>query len=237
VHRAKAVVAGWQGAADQLSREYGVPLRKMRVIPTAVPAARFPEVDDARRRAAREQFDAANCDRVVCYLGALSAEKNCAAAIAAIAEVRDATLLVAGSGPDRPELEQLANELAPDRVQFLGAVTNPQDVLGASDALILPSATEGTPGVAIEAGLTGIPVVATDVGGVREIVLNDETGVVVPTGDLGALVAGLRRALDRSAEFGKRAREHCLARFEIAAAAAAWDELLGELGAWTNKDG
>lgn len=87
--------------------------------------------------------------------------------------------------------------------------------LAAADVLMLPSLSEGLPGVLIEAGLSGIPVVATDVGGIREIVRSGETGLVVPPGDSKALGDALRAALANGHEMGSAARSHCLERFEM----------------------
>jgi glycosyltransferase involved in cell wall biosynthesis len=95
--------------------------------------------------------------------------------------------------------------------------------------VVLSSHTEGIPAVLIEAGLSGLPVVATDVGSVREIVVPGETGLLVPPGDDGALAAALQRALGDGHGMGTAARARCLARFDMASVAARWDRLLERL--------
>ena len=229
LRRASAVVALWPGSADLFMRRYGVPASRIHTIPNGAPASRFPAVDAGRRSAARARFGVPPDEQVVLYLGWLAPEKFPPETIAACAAIGDARLVVAGEGPDRAGLEQTARDVAPGRVDFVGAVTNPADVLAAADVLLLPALTEGMPAVLIEAGLTGLPVVATDVGAVREVVLDGATGLVVPPGDPAAMTGALRDVLAAPAALGRRAHEHCLAHFEIGVVAAAWDELLGGL--------
>jgi glycosyltransferase involved in cell wall biosynthesis len=229
LRRASAVVALWPGAARVLAERHRVPWEKIRTIPNGVPAARFPAVDPSRRSEARARFGQPAEQPTALYLGALRPEKNAAGAIEAIGALPDAALVIAGDGPERARLGDLARRVAPGRVRFLGAVRNPADVLAIADALVVPSFTEGMPAVAIEAGMSAIPVVATDVGAMREVVLDGETGLVVPPGDAAALAGALRDALGAAAELGRQARGYCRDRFEIAVVAAAWDELLHEL--------
>ncbi|MCZ7535466.1 MAG: glycosyltransferase [Acidimicrobiia bacterium] len=161
--------------------------------------------------------------------GSLSAEKDVATAVRAVGALDGVRLVVAGDGPERASLERLSAEVARGSVEFLGSVDQPETVLAAADTLVLPSLTEGLPAVLIEAAFTGVPAVATDVGGVREIVRDAETGFVVAPGDPVALAAALRDALAAPSELGERARTHCLARFEIGVVADAWDALIADL--------
>jgi glycosyltransferase involved in cell wall biosynthesis len=229
LRRASDVVALWAGAADLIMRRYGVPATKIRTIPNGVPAARFPLIDADRRGTARGRLGLASDEPVVLYLGWLEPGKLPPETFAAFAAVRDARLLVVGDGPERARLERHASELVPGRVDFLGGVADPAAALAAADVLLLPSRAEGMPAVLIEAGLSGLPAVATDVGAVREVVLDGETGLVVPTDDPAAMSDAIRTTLVARGQMGRRAREHCLARFEIGVVAAAFDELLDEL--------
>jgi glycosyltransferase involved in cell wall biosynthesis len=228
--RTRAVVALTSAAGDALHRAYRVPHRKLHVIPKGVPAAKFPLTDSARRAAARAAFALDGDARAVVYVGALSPEKNVAGAIRAIDP--DTTLLIAGDGPNRPELEALATEIAPGRVRFLGTLADPSLLLAAVDALVLPSHTEGLPGVLMEAGLTGLPVVATDVGWVSAIVDDGETGVLVPPRDDTALRVALRHVLDEPLTPGQRSRDRCL-RFDVETIAGQWLDLLDTIAPGT----
>jgi glycosyltransferase involved in cell wall biosynthesis len=229
--RAAKVVALWPEAADTLARLHGVPAGKLAVIPNAVPASRCPVPDDDAQLAARRKFGLPLPDQgpVVTYIGALSPEKQVATAIQAIAAVDDAHLLVVGDGPDRAELEALAQTTAPGRVTFAGVQPGPQEALAAGDVVVLPSRTEGMPGVLIEAGLSARPAVASKVGGVGQIVRHGETGMVAEPGDVGGFVEGLRKVLADPALMGEAAYQRCQANFEIGVVAEQWSDLLDGL--------
>ena len=107
-------------------------------------------------------------------------------------------------------------------------------LLSASDVFVFPSRPvgEGMPGVLIEAGLSGLPVVATDVPGVRSVVEDGETGIVVDVEDTGAMVqavAGLVVDTGRRATMGAAARQRCLDRFSLGAVAERWMGVLAPL--------
>jgi glycosyltransferase involved in cell wall biosynthesis len=100
---------------------------------------------------------------------------------------------IAGDGPLRPQLEELAADLGllPDDVRFLGERSEMTEVYRETDILVLTSEHEGTPNVVLEAMAHGIPVVATRVGGVPEVV-RDECGTMVEPQDLEGLVNSVR---------------------------------------------
>jgi glycosyltransferase involved in cell wall biosynthesis len=208
-----------------------VPRDKLAVIPNAVPATRCPRPDAATRTFARRRFRLPENakEQVVTYLGALTDEKQVDTAIAAIGPLHDVHLLVAGSGPNRRVLGLLADGAAPGRVHFAGRVDGPQQALAAADAVILPSRTEGMPGVLIEAGLSGRPAVASDVGGVAEIVRPGETGMLAPPGDVRAFTRALRTVLADAPALGEAAHKHCIATFDMPVVAAQWRQLLDEV--------
>jgi glycosyltransferase involved in cell wall biosynthesis len=108
----------------------------------------------------------------------------------------DVTFVVAGDGALRAPLQAKAQELLGDRVRFLGWVTDLPTLYGALDVVVLSSRNEGTPVALIEAGAAAKPVVATDVGGVAEVVRDGETGFVVPPADAEALAGRVGRVLD-----------------------------------------
>jgi glycosyltransferase involved in cell wall biosynthesis len=101
---------------------------------------------------------------------------------------------------------------------MLGARADIAEILEASDVVVQASHSEGLPTVMMEAGAAGRPVVATDVGGTRDIVRHDETGILVPPGDADALAAGMVRLLAEpcvAREMGRRARERVFATFSL----------------------
>jgi glycosyltransferase involved in cell wall biosynthesis len=153
---------------------------------------------------------------LVVTVGRLVLQKNQALAVRALTEVPDAVLVVVGTGPLRAELEREArNAAVADRVVLTGARQDARAVIGAADAVVISSHWEGLPLVALEALSAGRPLVATAVRGLRELLTDGETALLVEPGDSSALAAALRRVLDdpelarRLGEQGRRlAAEH-----------------------------
>jgi glycosyltransferase involved in cell wall biosynthesis len=108
----------------------------------------------------------------------------------------DATFVLAGDGELRDRLQARARELLGDRAVFLGWVHDLSALYGAMDVVALTSRLEGTPVALIEAAASGTPVVATNVGGVREIVRDRTSGLLVPPHDPAAVAANLVALLE-----------------------------------------
>ena len=145
----------------------------------------------------------------------LAPQKDHRTLIKAARLVPEADFVVAGDGELRHELERQA---AGSRVRFLGARDDVPELLASLDVFAFPSLFEGLCLAVIEAQAAGVPVVATPVGGIRETVVDGETGLLVPTGDPGGLAAAIRRLLEdrpaaeaMAAEARRRVRE----RFSI----------------------
>jgi len=226
--RAAHVSAISRGSAATLVKHFGVARDKITTIPNARWAADFPFADAAARDAARTALNMSATTPTVLFLGALSPEKRVDLAVKAVAGVADTHLLVVGSGPMRAEVEAQAAAAAPGRVRFLGPTDNPARALAAADVLVLPSDSEGLPGVLIEAGLTGIPAVVTDVGWVSEIVREGESGFVVPRDRPDLLADRIALAIEHRDRLGRSARAHCLQEFEMDVVVSAWERLLTE---------
>lgn len=173
------------------------------VVRNAIPAARF----TADRAKSRRAYGVKGT--VVVSVARLVPVKGHPGLLRAVAQVPDCTLLLAGQGPDEEALKQLATDLAiSDRVRFLGAIEDVPGVLAASDVFVLNSRFEGLPLSVLEAQAAGLPVIATAVGGVPEVVA-DDCGRLVPLDDEAALVAALRELVgDRAtrARLGAAAR-------------------------------
>ena len=229
--RTAAVTALWPAAADAVHDLYGVPRTRLHVLPNGVPADRCPVPDAAARETARA------------HLG-LPAEAPVVAAIGALVgrEAGGGRHRRGGGGRGRPPAgrgrrARAAGGRAPGRRRpSATGCTSPvccparAEALAAADVVVSCSRTEGMPGVLIEAGLSGRPAVATDVGGVAQIVRDGETGLLVRPGDVSGLTTALERALDERSRLGAAARAHCLATFEIGAVADGWADLLRTLG-------
>jgi glycosyltransferase involved in cell wall biosynthesis len=152
--------------------------------------------------------------RVVATASVLRPGKGVEVLLAAAPRVRvaapDAVFLIAGDGPERRALEDRAAALgASGMVRFLGQRRDVPRILAASDLFVLASHFDAFPTVLLEAMAAGLPVVATDVGGIPEIVEVPSTGCLVPPADPGALAASitaLLQAPERRREMGARAR-------------------------------
>lgn len=171
------------------------------------------------------------------YVGSLSEEKRIDRLLVVASRVsHDVPALhwwVVGDGALRARLEMMAEGLGlGDRVRFHGAQVDVASYLQAADMLVLTSDTEGMPGAVLEAGFMGLPVVATDVGGVRECVLDNESGFVVAREDgVGIADAVVRLASDgelRNA-MGARGRAFVGEQFVMERVAAEYVEFWGGL--------
>lgn len=136
---------------------------------------------------------------LVLAVGRLVPVKNQKLAIRALAKVPDAALAIIGEGPMLDDLRRAAVDAGvADRVIFAGLRPDARELIGAADAVVLPSRAEGLPLVALEAFAAGTPLVATAVRGVRELV-GDDAALLVPPDDPDALARALGRLLaDRS---------------------------------------
>jgi glycosyltransferase involved in cell wall biosynthesis len=114
----------------------------------------------------------------------------------------------------------------PGRAVFTGLIDEPESVFPAADVVVLSSASEGVPGVLIEAGLSALPSVAFDVGGVAAVLEHGDTGLLVPTGDVGGLRAACQVAFQERERMGSSARRRCAAEFDLDRSVGLWYELL-----------
>lgn len=190
--RASVVVAIAQRTADLVRRD-GELARRVHVIPSGFEPALFAEALPATRPSDRR---AASLPRVG-YVGRLAEQKRPDHLVEAFALMREpAELVIVGDGPLRERVEALARDSsASARISLRGFVhhTEVPGVLASLDVLALPSAYEELGSVLVEAMALGVPAVATRVGGIPELVVDGETGLLVPPGDLPALAQALDR--------------------------------------------
>ncbi len=172
---------------------------------------------------------------VLAFVGALAPSKRPGRFIEVVAELRRRGVrldaVACGDGPLAGALVEPAREAG---VELLGAREDVDVVLRESDVLLFPSLPtgEGMPGVLIEAGLSGIPVVATAVPGAASIVDDGTTGLVVDPDDFGAMVDATQRLVADAAlrrRMGADARRHCTNHFSIEAVVARWSSFIEPL--------
>ena len=163
-------------------------------------------------------------------MAALAEKKGHRFLLEALTELPEATLRIGGDGELRAELEGRVRELGlEDRVTFLGEQSKEEvaRLMREADLFVLPSLAENLPVVLIEAMASGLPAVATSVGGVPEM-LGPDDGELVEPGDAGALAAGIRAAAGRDfdpAAMAGRAGE----RWSYAAVSGRWTEIYEDL--------
>ncbi|MFM7068261.1 MAG: glycosyltransferase family 4 protein [Actinomycetes bacterium] len=142
-------------------------------------------------------------------------------------------LIVVGDGAERSNLEALVDELdVADRVELRPWDDHARDVLGICDVYLLPSRLEAFPITIMEAMQAGVPVVATDVGSVREAAEDGVTGYVVPVGDVEAMAGAVRSLAADDAQrtrMAEAARSVALERFDSGQAVAAWEDLFDQI--------
>jgi len=183
--------------------------------------------------------------RTVGVVGRLRGEKGQAVLLEAFAKIRegcdDLRLRVVGDGPDRAKLEARARELGiADCVEWMGS-RPPEEVrrlYRTMDVVVVPSLAEGFGLVAAEALAAGRPVVASDVGGLPEVVKHGETGLLVPPDDAEALADAIARIMDDSSlgeRLARTGKADVRERFSTERFNAAIRDAYGQLLRFSNK--
>jgi glycosyltransferase involved in cell wall biosynthesis len=220
--RAARIVAVSRALADAVEA-MGVPRSRIDIVTNGVDGALFHPRDRAEARAAIGY--AGDARKWIVFVGRLEAEKgiiDLAAAFTRLAvEVPDAALVLVGDGRGRDEAQKILSPLA-DRVVFAGArpLAEIPSWMAAADLVTLPSHHEGTPNVLLEALACGRRIVATDVGGIPDVVSRPELGRLVPVGDDAALAGALA---------GELAKPYDTAAVAALGARGGWSESAGRL--------
>jgi glycosyltransferase involved in cell wall biosynthesis len=230
---AAAIVTVSQANAHYINKTFGVPLSHLRVIPCGVDTTRFCP--------ANGEASAEDAPLIVC-VARLVAVKNLGLLLRGCALVRDAGLrfrcVLAGDGPCRSELEAVRAKLGLEEVVDMPGAAEQDQVLKwwrRATVGVLTSDNEGMPVCLMEAAACGVPVVATAVGGVPELVQDGLTGLLIQAGDAGALATALKRLLsDRQMrlQMSAAARQRARLNFSVVRQAdqllALWSEILAE---------
>lgn len=222
--RADAVVAVSGAVAGRLRASRPVPDGRVRVIHNGIDLGRFdPTRLERSRPEIRNSLGVEPGARVVLLPAVLREGKGHDVLLEALPAVREripeVRLLLAGAGEREEALRRRARARdVDDIVRFLGFRNDIPELLAASDLVVLPSLGEAFPTVLLEAAAAGRPVVATEVGGVPEVVESGRTGVLVPPDDgpeLRRALVGILRDEDRARRFGRQARSLAQERFGI----------------------
>lgn len=196
LHQASLVVGVSRQVVEPFLED-GMEADKTRVIYNGIDFSRLRRKTGA---SPRRRLGIADDATVISAIGSLIRRKGqdvLIRAFALLGPTRNVYLLVVGDGPERANLERLAAELgAQPRIRFLGYSDDVGGICTATDILALPSRMDSFGLVLAEAGYYGLPVVATDVGGIPEVIEDGVTGLLVPPEDPPALAAGLARLID-----------------------------------------
>jgi len=213
------IIAVSEAVRQDFSNLAGVPLDKIKTIYNGLDVDRF--MIDTPKAELRERFGWDADAPTVIMVAALRRGKGHEVLFQAIPQIRETVpnvqIKLVGDGEIADKIREQAAPYA-DVVEFLGQRTDVPELVAASDALTLPSWAEALPTVLIEAGAAGVPCVATDVGGAKEITLHEDTGYIIPPGDVNALADRLIAVLqdpDAARAMGNRARERVVNTFTL----------------------
>ncbi|WP_042692489.1 glycosyltransferase family 4 protein [Azospirillum sp. B506] len=229
--RSSAVVANSEGLAD-LARRFA-PDQPIAIIPNGVDAARFSPPGGIPSHGDAGEDD--GCLSLL-FVGRVVRQKGLDMLFEALASLPSGTrgriaLTIVGDGPARPELEAQAARLGlSERVAFRGWLGRDElpAAYRAADVFVFPSRDEGMPNVVLEAMAAGLPVVATRIAGNRDLVVEEETGLMLDADDTPALAAALTRLAEDPAlrrRLGEGGRRRVVAHFSWRAVAAAYRDL------------
>jgi glycosyltransferase involved in cell wall biosynthesis len=221
--------------ADSFARRGILPREKLRVIPNGVDIAALSAPGDERVRV-RAELGVEGDEFLWLAIGRLLDQKDYPTLLHAFQPLAGAParLFVAGRGPLLEQLQQQARQLGiAGQVVFLGVRHDIAALLAAADGFVLSSAWEGMPNVVMEALAAATPVVATQVGGVPELVEEGESGFLVSPGNPGALSRSMGRLMslpaERRRQMGLRGRDRMAAHYSLEAMAERWLALYQEL--------
>jgi glycosyltransferase involved in cell wall biosynthesis len=212
---------------------FGLDPERIRVIRLGLDLDERTRAEPGARAALRAELGVAAGRPLIGWVGRMTQIKRVDALLAAVALVPDCELVLVGDGPLRGALEAQARSLGiAGRCHFNGFREELGPVYAACDIVALSSANEGTPVTLIEALAAGVPVVTTDVGGVREVVRDGVTGLLATPGDaesLGGRINALVRDAALRARLGSSGRADVRRRFTIERLVADVDLLYRDL--------
>ena len=193
---AEKIVVPSESVARVAGEWSAIPRDKIEVIPNAIDVPR-----DTGFQPVLNRSHGPEARVTVGFLGRLDPVKRVPDLVEAMSHLgRRFELHIYGEGSDRLRIESTIARLAlQERVTLYGATTTPQAAIGAMDVLVLPSEAEGFGLVLIEAMAARVPVIATDVAGIRDVVRHEQTGLLVPVGQPEKIAGAIQRIVEDDA--------------------------------------
>lgn len=213
-------------------RAMGMPETRIRVVHNGTPE---PAAAGADRAGLRSELGFSDQEVLAVLVARLRPEKRIGDFIAAVARAREGGAKLRGVVlGDGPEFESLSRQAADSggAVSLVGYQPDPSRYITAADIVVLASEYEALPMTLIEAAACGTPTIATDVGGVNEIVVDDETGLLVPPGNTQELAAALTRLSSNPTErraMGEAARARWIGQFTFDGMVSEYARLLANV--------
>ncbi len=235
LRRGDRIIAVGEDVRRALIDNEGFPAGRVEVVYNGTDTGSFAE-SARHRESVRREIGVGAGDLVLMQVARLDPIKDHATAVRAVGRVAerrgDVRLVIVGDGAEAGPIDELTRSLGLGaHVLRLGTRTDVSRLIGAADVVLLTSRSEGIPLTLLEGMAAGLPVVATRVGGIPEVVVEGETGLLAPVGDVDALAARiLRLAEDRDlrGRLGRAGRERARASFDEGRMIAAYDRIYGE---------
>jgi glycosyltransferase involved in cell wall biosynthesis len=234
--RCDRVVGVGEAVRQALVANEGIPPERVGVVLNGIDLSAYrvrPECPTGVRR----EIGVSDDDFMILQVARLDSLKDHPTALRALKKVAallpNVRLVLAGDGPQRPEIERLVSELElASHVRLLGTRRDVANLLAATDVFLLTSVSEGIPLTVIEAMAAGVPVVATDVGGVGELVGDGTTGFLAPAGDderIADSILRLARHPEWARGLGRAAADRAREEFAEERMHASYDRLYREM--------
>lgn len=222
-------------ATQSYIQSKSAPLTKIMAVPNGLDTEAFAP-DTAARERIRKELGLPDNAFAWLAVGRLESPKNYPLMLQAFARAAspDDVLLICGTGALRQRVEMNAQALGIEKqVRLLGVRRDIPAMMNAADAFVLSSDTEGLPMVLLQASSTGLPIVATNVGGNSEVVLDGQTGYITPRGKVEPLAEAMLRLRGATAEeraaLGAAGREYTVSKYDMKIVAERWEELYSRL--------
>jgi glycosyltransferase involved in cell wall biosynthesis len=229
--KSSRIIAISQRQLEELSREFKIaPVEKFSVIPLGFDLDRFQQNNVVKRQKFREKYNLSDNDIAVGIVGRLVPVKNHVMFINAIKEAKSQTTtsikaIIIGDGELRKELEAevkksgltySTDKASQADILFTSWIQEIDTALPGLDIVALTSLNEGTPVSLIEAQAAGIPIISTNVGGIEDIVIKDQTALLGEVGDVGAFAANLVKLAENHRmriDFSEKGYNHVMGKF------------------------